>query len=80
MQEPKRLTKSRKDKQVWGVCGGLGKYLNIDSTLVRLVFVVLALSGGPGVILYIILGIVLPDESDDEEYYEVEKPKNEEIV
>ncbi len=79
MQDPKRITKSRKDKQVWGVCGGLAKYFNVDPTLVRLVFVVLALSGGPGVLLYIILGIILPD-AGDEEYFEGEKPKNEEIV
>jgi phage shock protein C len=45
-----------------GVCGGLAKFFNVDPTLVRLAFVVLALAGGPGVLLYIIMWIVTPCE------------------
>jgi phage shock protein C len=47
---------------VGGVCGGLAQYLGIDSTLVRLFFVLLALGPGIGVLLYIILWVVLPEE------------------
>lgn len=56
-----RLYRSRKDHMVAGVCGGLGEYLGIDSTLVRLFFVLLALPGaGIGFALYLILWVILP--------------------
>ncbi len=44
-----------------GVCGGLAEYFVIDPTIVRLVFVLLAMFGGPGIILYIILWIITPE-------------------
>jgi len=47
-----------------GVCAGLGNYFNIDPTIVRLIFVLLVLPGGaPGVLPYLILWVVMPDES-----------------
>jgi phage shock protein PspC (stress-responsive transcriptional regulator) len=49
------------DRQIAGVCGGLAEYLNTDPTIVRLVFVALTLLGGPGLLLYIILAIVVPE-------------------
>jgi len=58
----KRLYRSRTDRMIWGVCGGLAKYFNVDSTLVRVVFVLLALMSGIGIIAYIILAIVMPLE------------------
>jgi phage shock protein C len=57
-----KLYRSMTDKRVAGVCGGLAKYFNIDPTLVRLAFVFLALAGGPGVLIYLIMWIVLPCE------------------
>jgi len=45
-----------------GVCGGLGKFFGIDPTIMRLIFVVLALMGGPGILIYIIMWIVVPEE------------------
>ena len=57
-----RLYRSKTDSMVGGVCGGLGKYFGIDPTLVRLVFVLLVVFGGGGVLLYIILWIVIPLE------------------
>lgn len=65
----KRLQRSRSDRQIAGVCGGLAEYFQIDPTIVRLAFVVATLMGGPGLILYIILALVLPEAGD-------EKPKN----
>ncbi len=59
----KRLTKSKTNKSVWGVCGGLAEYLQVDVTLIRLAFVLLTLAGGPGLLVYIALGIVMPSES-----------------
>jgi phage shock protein C len=66
MTEQKRLYRSKTDKQWAGVCGGLGEYLNIDSTLVRLVFVALTLMGGPGLVLYIIMWLVVPENPEDD--------------
>lgn len=63
----KRLYRSRDERMISGVCGGIGKYFNIDPTLVRLAFVLPALADGPGLLAYIVLAIVLPEEP---EYYE----------
>lgn len=57
----KRLYRSRTDRQLAGVCGGLGEYFGVDPTIVRLIFVVLSLAGGPGLLLYIILALVIPE-------------------
>jgi phage shock protein C len=51
-----------------GVCGGLGDYFKIDPTIVRLIFVLLLLAGGPGLIIYLILWVVVPEEPLGAEY------------
>ncbi len=56
----KKLYRSRTDKMIAGVCGGLAEYFNIDSTLVRLSAVVLTLAGGSGILAYIIFWFVVP--------------------
>lgn len=56
----KRLTKSKKERMLFGVCGGLGEYFDIDPTFIRLAFAALALQGGIGIVLYIILAILMP--------------------
>ncbi len=58
----RRLYRSRTERMVGGVCGGLAEYLNMDPTIVRLVFVLLALLGGHGLLLYLILWLVVPPE------------------
>lgn len=61
----KKLTRSQTDKKIAGVCGGLAKYFDIDSTIVRVVFIILLLPGGfPGLIPYVILWIVVPVEEE----------------
>ena len=57
----KKLVK--KDKKIAGVCGGLGDYFDIDATLIRVLFLASVLMFGTGVLLYIILAIVMPDET-----------------
>ncbi|HOW92709.1 MAG TPA: PspC domain-containing protein [Anaerolineaceae bacterium] len=57
-----RLFRAQQDRILGGVCAGLGKYLNIDSVLVRLFFIVFTMVGGIGPLLYIILWIVVPEE------------------
>jgi len=61
MTAEKRLVRSKKDQMIAGVAGGLAEYFDIDVVLVRVAFVALALLGGPGVLLYIILWIVMPE-------------------
>ena len=56
----KKLYKSSTDKKLAGVCGGLAEYFNIDSTLVRLGWVVFGLLGGSGLLAYIIAAIIMP--------------------
>lgn len=58
----KKLYKSAADKKICGVCGGLGEYFGIDSTLVRLAWVVFSLCGGAGLLAYIIAAIVMPND------------------
>jgi phage shock protein PspC (stress-responsive transcriptional regulator) len=60
--EQNRLTRSRDNAIVGGVCAGLGAYLNIDPTWVRLFFVLLTLAEGAGVWIYIILWLIVPRE------------------
>lgn len=61
----KRLYRSESDKVIAGVCAGLAQYFDIDPVLVRVAFVLLALLGGPGILLYIILWIVIPEAPKD---------------
>jgi len=56
----RKFERSRTDSRIAGVCGGLGEYFNIDSTLVRLIFVMLTLYSGHGLLLYVILWLVTP--------------------
>ena len=58
----KKLYRSRDERMIAGVCGGLGEYFSIDPTLFRLLFIVAALFGGPGIIAYLIFMIIVPQE------------------
>jgi len=62
---PPRLRTSVDDKVVAGVCGGLGTYFGVDPLFFRLAFVVLAIGGGSGVLLYLIAWLVIPEASKD---------------
>jgi phage shock protein PspC (stress-responsive transcriptional regulator) len=57
----KRLTKSN-NRMICGVCGGIGEYLGIDPTVVRLLWVLLSVLGGAGLFAYIIAAIIIPEE------------------
>jgi phage shock protein C len=61
--ESRKLYRSRSDKMLAGVCGGLSNYLNLDATVVRLLFVLLFFLGGHGLLIYLILWILMPIES-----------------
>jgi phage shock protein C len=60
--ESKRLFRSRTDVMLGGVCGGLAKYLNVDPTVIRLVFVLLLFIGGGGFWIYLVLWFITPVE------------------
>jgi phage shock protein C len=62
MQTTPRLTRSRGDRMVAGVAAGVARYLNIDPTVVRLIFVLLTLSG-PGAFIYLVLWVVMPQDA-----------------
>ncbi|HWQ45437.1 MAG TPA: PspC domain-containing protein [Longilinea sp.] len=66
MTETKRLYRSRNERMLGGVCGGLAEYLAIDPTIVRLLFVLLVfpLTFGTIIIVYLILLIVVPEEPE----------------
>lgn len=57
----KTLRKSQTDKKLCGVCAGIGEYINLDPTMVRLLWVLFSLAGGAGVLAYIIAAIIMPD-------------------
>ncbi len=57
----KRLCRSETDKKLFGVCGGLAEYFGIDSTIVRLLWVVLTLIFGSGIILYLLAALIMPN-------------------
>ena len=56
----KRLYRSRTQRMLCGVCGGIGEYFNIDPTLIRLLLVLFGCRGG-GILAYIIAAIIIPD-------------------
>ncbi len=62
----KKLYKSSKDRKLCGVCGGLAEYLNIDPTIIRLIWVILVLFAGTGILAYIIAALVIPEQPEEE--------------
>jgi len=61
--EEKRLTRVEEGRMIAGVCAGLARYFGVDATVVRIIFVLLALFAAGGVLLYLILWLVMPAES-----------------
>ncbi len=74
-EQVKKLYRSKTDRIVFGVCGGMAKYFDSDPTLVRLLFVLLTLVNGIGIVIYIILAIILPEEAAGQESDRSEKVK-----
>lgn len=60
--EYKQLTRSTANRMIAGVCAGLGEYLNIDPTVVRLLFVLAFFLTGPGILIaYLIMAVIVPE-------------------
>ena len=64
--QPRVLRRAREDRAIGGVCAGLGRYLGIDPVLLRVAFVVLAIAGGGGIVLYVVAWILIPEEKPGE--------------
>lgn len=58
-RQTRKLYRSDSDRMLCGVCGGIGEYFNIDATIIRLLWAVIACSG-PGVIAYIVAAVIIP--------------------
>ena len=61
----KRLYKSRTNKQIDGICGGIAEYFNVDPTLVRVICVIFACCGGAGILAYLICAFIIPEKPDN---------------
>ncbi len=61
----KKLYRSKTDKKIAGVCGGLAEYLNIDATILRLAVALLVVFAGSGLLLYIIAALVIPEKPEN---------------
>lgn len=64
MKEDKKLYRSKNDRIIAGVCGGLGKYFEIDPLIFRMLFVLFVLFGGSGILVYILFWILVPEEGE----------------
>ena len=60
----KKLYRSKTNKMLAGVCGGLGEYTNLDPTIVRLIAVLIGLSGA-GLVAYLVCAVIIPEKPDD---------------
>ncbi|HIU02050.1 MAG TPA: PspC domain-containing protein [Candidatus Onthocola gallistercoris] len=58
----KKLYRSYKNKMICGVCGGIGEYLGVDPTVIRILAVILACAGTAGIVAYIVGAIIIPPE------------------
>lgn len=57
----KQLYRSRTNRKIAGVCGGLGEYMNLDPTIIRLIWVLLILCAGTGLLAYMIAALIIPE-------------------
>lgn len=58
----KRLYKSSTNRVLFGVCGGIGEYFNVDPTLIRLICIALVFGAGSGLAIYFIAALIMPEE------------------
>jgi phage shock protein C len=76
-QPPRAVRRSRGDRVIAGVCGGLGRYLGIDPVLLRVAFIILALANGLGLIAYVVAWVAIPEEGADQPAAPPPEPRRE---
>ena len=74
---PRVVRRSRSDRVVAGVCGGVGRYLGVDPVLLRIAFIILALANGLGVIAYVVAWVAIPEERPGQPAAPVSEPRRE---
>ena len=75
MSEVKRLYRSKNEKMIAGVAGGLAEYLDLDPTIIRLLFVVLLFVGGGGGVLDILMMLIVPELPETADVVEIDEKK-----
>ena len=68
MSTQKRLYKSPDNRMIEGICGGIGEYLDVDPTFVRIIWLIFTFAGGAGLIAYIIASVVVPERPIEDVY------------
>ncbi|MDD5417895.1 MAG: PspC domain-containing protein [Candidatus Nanoarchaeia archaeon] len=63
-QHMRKLYRSKTNRVIAGICGGIGEYFNIDPVIIRILWVLFTLAGGSGIIAYIIAWVIIPEEKD----------------
>ena len=63
MQE--RLYKSKRNRTLLGVCGGIGEYLDVDPTIIRILWVIFTFMGGAGILAYIVCALIMSNDPND---------------
>lgn len=76
----KKLYRSRTDSMLAGVCGGLGAYFDIDPTLIRLLFVLSTLFSGLGILIYLAMWFIVPEEPEGDEAEAPQVTEDEEVA
>lgn len=76
----KKLYRSRTDSMLAGVCGGLGAYFDIDPTLIRVLFVLSTLFSGAGILIYLAMWFIVPEEPEDDEAEVPQAAEDEEVT
>lgn len=61
--QPKQFRRSSRDKMIFGVCSGLARYMDVDPTIVRIVAVIPSLFYGVGILIYLVLAIIMPNDT-----------------
>lgn len=61
----KRLYKSKRNCTLLGVCGGIGEYLDVDPTIIRILWVIFTFMGGAGILAYIVCALIMSNDPND---------------
>ena len=61
----KRLYKSKRNRTLLGVCGGIGEYLDVDPTIIRILWVIFTFMGGAGILAYIVCALIMSNDPND---------------
>jgi phage shock protein C len=75
-----KLYRSEKDRVIAGVCAGLGEFFQIDPTIVRIIFIIITIFGGGGILLYLILWLIIPSQKADSQLTKDNIEKNAEEI